>query len=36
MREEAWQDYQDCVGELLASPQVQAMRDIRHQHSMGW
>lgn len=30
MREEAWQDYLDCVGELLASPQVQAMRDIRH------
>lgn len=30
MREEAWQDYLACVGELLASPQVQAMRDIRH------
>ena len=30
MREEAWQDYLDCVGELLVSPQVQAMRDIRH------
>ena len=30
MREEAWQAYLDCVGELLASPQVQAMRDIRH------
>lgn len=30
MREEAWQDYLDCVGELLASPQVQAMRGIRH------
>ena len=30
MREEHWAAYLDCVGELLASPQVQAMKDIRH------
>lgn len=30
MREEGWQAYLDCVRELLTSPQVQAMRQIRH------
>ena len=30
VREEHWAAYLDCVGELLASPQVQAMKDIRH------
>ena len=30
MREEHWSAYLDCVGELLAQPQVQAMKEIRH------
>ena len=30
MKRNCWEAYLDCVGELLASPQVQAMRDIRH------
>ena len=30
MREEYWSAYLDCVGELLAQPQVQAMKEIRH------
>ena len=30
MRAEHWRAYLDCVGELLATPQVQAMKDIRH------
>ncbi|WP_297210201.1 HD domain-containing protein [uncultured Flavonifractor sp.] len=30
MREEGWQAYLACVGELLVSPQVQAMRQIHH------
>lgn len=30
MREEHWSAYLDCVGELLAQPQVQAMKAIRH------
>ena len=30
MRNAGWQAYLDCVGELLASPQVQAMRHIHH------
>ena len=30
MREEHWTAYLDCVGELLADPQVQAMKEIRH------
>ena len=30
MRAEHWRAYLDCVGELLATPQVQAMKDIHH------
>ncbi|WP_297289744.1 HD domain-containing protein [uncultured Flavonifractor sp.] len=30
MREERWSAYLDCVGELLSTPQVQAMKHIRH------
>ena len=30
MREEHWAAYLDCVGELLVSQPVQAMKEIRH------
>lgn len=30
MRAEHWRAYLDCVGELLSTPQVQAMKDIHH------
>ena len=30
VREEGWQAYLACVGELLRTPQVQAMRELRH------